>query len=96
MKENGNFERLGLSADFEICDDTQRTRIVKEIAAKLKLKKNETDDFDRAISVFKMGGGILKTGSDISGIKKPQDKKVIKFLYFITFLVDLNKKTLLH
>ena len=94
LKENGNFERLGLSADFEICDDTQRTRIVKEIAAKLKLKKNETDDFDRAISVFKMGGGILKTGSDISGIKKPQDKKVIKFLEFFndyqTTLKSLN------
>ena len=40
LKENGNFERLGLPSDFEICDDTQRTRIVREISTKLKLKKN--------------------------------------------------------
>lgn len=57
LKENGNFERLGLSSDFDICDDTQRTRVVKEVAAGLKLKKTETDEFDRAISVFKIGGG---------------------------------------
>ena len=60
LKENGNFERLGLSSDFEICDDTQRSRIVKEIATKMKLKKTETDEFDRAVSVFKIGGGIFK------------------------------------
>lgn len=60
LKENGNFERLGLSSDFEICDDTQRSRIVKEIATKMKLKKTETDEFDRAVSVFKIGGGTFK------------------------------------
>lgn len=60
LKENGNFERLGLSSDFEICDDTQRSRIVKEIATKMKLKKTETDEFDRAVSVFKIGDGTFK------------------------------------
>ena len=55
LKENGNFERLGLSSDFEICDDTQRTRIIREISNKLKLKKKETEEFDRGISVFKIG-----------------------------------------
>ncbi len=58
LKENGNFERLGLSADFEICDDTQRTRIVREIAQKLKLKrKKDADEFDKGISIFKIGKG---------------------------------------
>lgn len=61
LKENGNFERLGLSSDFEICDDTQRSRIVREIAQKLKLKKTETDEFDRGISVFKIGAGSFDT-----------------------------------
>lgn len=55
LKENGNFERLGLSSDFEICDDTQRTRIIRDISNKLKLKKKETEEFDRGISVFKIG-----------------------------------------
>lgn len=58
LKENGNFERLGLSADFEICDDTQRTRIIREITQKLKLKrKKDADEFDKGISIFKIGNG---------------------------------------
>lgn len=67
LKENGNFERLGLSSDFDICDDTQRTRIVKEVAAGLKLKKTETDEFDRAISVFKIGEGNF--GDEAADVK---------------------------
>lgn len=74
LKENGNFERLGLSSDFEICDDTQRSRIVREISTKLKLKKTETDEFDRAVSVFKIGGGEFN--SEIT------DKKLAKFKEF--------------
>lgn len=76
LKENGNFERLGLSADFEICDDTQRLRIVKEIATKMKLKKTETDEFDRAISVFKIGGGKFQ--------ENITDVKIKKFSQFFT------------
>lgn len=74
LKENGNFERLGLSSDFEICDDTQRTRIVREVATGLKLKKTETDEFDRAVSVFKIGEGVFK--DEIS------DAKINKFRQF--------------
>lgn len=70
LKENGNFERLGLSSDFEICDDTQRSRIIREISNKLKLKKTETDDFDRAVSVFKLGGGILDNSVVDTKIKR--------------------------
>lgn len=70
LKENGNYERLGLSSDFEICDDSQRTRIVKEISNKLKLKKTETEEFDRATSVFKISQGIIpETFTDVK-IKK--------------------------
>lgn len=57
LKENGNFERLGLSGDFEICDDAQRSRILKEIAAKLHLEQKTAEEFDRGVSVFKIGGG---------------------------------------
>ncbi|MDD3436235.1 MAG: UvrD-helicase domain-containing protein [Candidatus Gastranaerophilales bacterium] len=56
LKENANFEKLGLNADFEICDDTQRSRILREIAAKFDIKKTELDDFDRAVSVLKISG----------------------------------------
>ena len=71
LKENGNYERLGLSSDFEICDDTQRSRIVRELATKLKLKKTETDEFDRGVSVFKIGGG------DFNSAIATTDKKII-------------------
>ncbi len=73
LKENGNFERLGLSSDFEICDDTQRTRIIREISNKLKLKKNESEEFDRGISIFKIGKGRFNNS---------MDKKLEKFQIF--------------
>ena len=73
LKENGNFERLGLSSDFEICDDTQRTRIIREISNKLKLKKNETEEFDRGVSIFKIGK---------SQFNNSMDKKLEKFQIF--------------
>ena len=73
LKENGNFERLGLAWDFEICDDTQRSRIVREIAANLKLKKTETEEFDRAVSVFKISQGEFAPTAD---------KKLEKFKQF--------------
>ncbi len=34
IKENSNFERLNLTSDFEICDDTQRMRILRNITGK--------------------------------------------------------------
>ena len=72
IKENSNFERLGLDADFEICDDSQRLKIIKSIAG--KLTKTEIEDFDRAISVFKLQEGNLDTPS--------ADKKIEKFKDF--------------
>lgn len=54
LKENGNHEKLGLSDDFEICDDVQRSQILQEISYKMKIDKNLIGDFDRGISIFKM------------------------------------------
>ena len=74
LKENGNFERLGLSSDFEICDDTQRSRIINELANKMKLQKQDIDDFNRGISVFKMSGGSFEN--------KTKNIKINKFQSF--------------
>lgn len=86
LKENENFERLGLPSDFEICDDSQRTRIVKEISEKLKLKKNEFEDFARAVSAFKIGEGKFKTYSVNSDkgekVNGTADLKLKKFKTF--------------
>ena len=72
LKENSNFERLNLSADFEICDDTQRMRIIKSIAG--KNKKTDVEDFERAISVLKLQEGNTATPSG--------DKKLENFKAF--------------
>lgn len=72
IKDNSNYERLGLDADFEICDDTQRMRIIKSISG--KFTKTDLDDFDRAISVMKLQEGDINTPST--------DKKIEKFKGF--------------
>lgn len=76
LKENANFEKLGLNADFEICDDSQRSRILHEIGNKFEIKKTELEDFDRAVSVLKMSGGTLNALNPVN------DKKLAKFLEF--------------
>lgn len=72
IKDNSNYERLGLSTDFEICDDTQRMRILKSIDG--KFTKTELEEFDRAISVMKLQEGNINTPSI--------DKKIEKFKSF--------------
>ncbi len=72
IKDNSNYERLGLISDFEICDDTQRMRILKSIPG--KFSKTELDEYDRAISVMKLQEG------DIT--KSTSDKKMEKFKEF--------------
>lgn len=87
LKENGNFERLGLSPDFEICDDTQRSRITREIANKLKLKPKEAEEFDRAISVYKIGEGNLTNTNNV---------KIAKFaVYFNEYQNSLSEQNLI-
>ena len=72
IKENSNYERLNLPSDFDICDDTQRMRIIKNIQGK-NIKK-DLEEFDRAISVMKLQEGNIDTPSD--------DKKIEKFKQF--------------
>lgn len=83
LKENANYEKLGLNEDFEICDDTQRSRILRELAGKFDIKKTELDDFDRAVSVLKIGGGGVNVGAGVNeGLAPVKDKKLAKFLEF--------------
>ena len=80
LKENGNYEKLGLNADFEICDDSQRGRILREISQRLGIDKKVADEFDRAISTFKMNGGILP--------ENITDSKLRKFASFYKFYAE--------
>ena len=91
LKENGNYEKLGLSADFEICDDSQRGRILREISDRLHIENKSVEEFDRAVSVFKIEGGG-KYSSEI----KTADKKLEQFLkYFEAYRQTLKDNNLI-
>lgn len=84
LKENGNYEKLGLSGDFEICDDSQRSRILREIASKLNIEQKVAEEFDRAVSAFKMGGGVFT--------QEPSDVKLKKFKVYYSLYQDNLKE----
>ena len=88
LKENGNFERLGLNSDFEICDDTQRSRILKEVSSALKIKPKEAEEFDKAVSVFKLGEGTFN--DNITDIKLKKFSQ-----YFNCYQAELQKQNLI-
>ncbi len=89
LKENNNFERLGLTSDFEICDDTQKTKILKEAAQKFKISKDDFDDYIRAISIFKIGGGTFKNLPN-------SNQKLVKFkLCFEKYQLILKENNLI-
>ncbi len=84
LKENGNYEKLGLNGDFEICDDAYRNRILNEIGAKLSIQKKTLEEFDRAVSIFKMSGGIIP--------KFVNDSKLRQFIMFYKGYINKLKE----
>ena len=86
IKDNSNFERLGLNSDFDICDDTQRIRILKSIDG--KFTKKDIEEFDRAISVLKLQEGKIENAGN--------DKKVEKFrLFYSEYQKKLDEESLI-
>ena len=89
LKEDGNFERLGLPSDFDICDDTQRSRVLHNISSKFEkiIPKREMGDYDRAISVFKLSQGTLQ---------KTNDSKIQNFkMFFEAYQQELSEQNLI-
>lgn len=88
LKENGNYEKLGLSSDFEICDDSQRGRILRDISSRLKIDSKTAEEFDRAVSVFKIGQGRFSP--------QMQDAKLKRFrLYYELYQENLKEYNLI-
>ena len=79
IKENSNYERLGLPADFEICDDSARMRIIKTISKNLG-KGIKQEEFERGISIFKL-----------SNCKIPNNIPTSKLSKFIDFYNEYQK-----
>jgi DNA helicase-2/ATP-dependent DNA helicase PcrA len=79
IKENGNYTKVGLDENFEICDDTTKEKIIKELFFKLKIDEDKYENYLRCISIVK-----LSTNSDElhSKYKEIQD--------FYNFLNEYN------
>lgn len=83
LKENGNFTKLGLPADFEICDETKSYAIMNTISKQMHLSKDLLAEFERAISVFKMSGAKFNSETgEFDLIEGISDKKLLKFIDF--------------
>lgn len=54
IKENSNYSKLGLAENFEICDETQKQKIIRETLHKLKLDQENYENYEKAISVVKL------------------------------------------
>ena len=89
LKENGNYEKLGLSSDFEICDDSHRGRILRDISSKLKIESKTAEEFDRGVSVFKIGKGSFDS-CNISDVKLKKFK-----LYYDAYIDNLKEYNLI-
>ncbi len=56
IKENSNFSRIGLSSDFEVCDESERQKIIRESITFLGLNHDDYDKYEKAISALKLSG----------------------------------------
>ena len=89
LKENGNYERLGLSSDFDICDDTQKNRIIREVLKRVRIDEKDINEFTQALSVFKIGEGSFVNFND-------KNKKLSDFKkFFETYQLILKENNLI-
>ncbi|MCD7879755.1 MAG: ATP-dependent helicase [Candidatus Gastranaerophilales bacterium] len=56
IKENGNYIKIGLDENFEICDDNMKERIIKELFFNLKIDEEKYDNYIKAVSTVKLSG----------------------------------------
>lgn len=69
IKENGNHNLIGLDENFEICDDNEKEKIIKELFYKLKIEDDNYDNYLRCISILKLSGTNLNLHSKYKEIQ---------------------------
>lgn len=74
LKENSNFVKAGLDENFEVCDDTQRQRIMRELLSHLQLEQDDYDKYEKAVSALKL--------SNTEQVPYTNDHELQKFLKF--------------
>ncbi len=74
IKENGNYSKVNLDENFDICDEIFRQKIIREVIGELGLKYDEYEKYDKGISIIKFVDIELE----------PKDKDLKDFLAFYT------------
>ncbi len=81
LKENSNYSKLNLDADFEICDDNERQKIIREVLSRLNIEQDEYEKYEKGISTIKLCLVPLN--------QKSQHKEINSF---VDFYNDYNKE----
>lgn len=80
LKENSNFVKVGLDENFEICDDSQKQRILRELINHYQFNQDDYDKYEKAISTLKL-----------TNLKKRPYTKDLELKRFLNFYNDYNK-----
>lgn len=80
LKENSNFIKVGLDENFEVCDDSQKQRILRELINHYQFNQEDYDKYEKAISTLKL-----------SNLKKQPYTKDPELKKFLSLYNDYNK-----
>lgn len=79
IKENGNYNKIGLDENFEICDDNTKENIIRGLFYKLKIDDSLYENYIKCISDIKL-----------SCIKKELHSKYKEIQEFFNFFYTYN------
>ena len=88
IKENGNHNKIGLDENFDICDDSTKDRIMKELFYKLKIDDEKFDTYTKCIS------GVKLSMSKNIGVSKYEDIKKF-FQFYNAYNIYLKSQNML-
>ncbi len=80
IKENGSYINLGLDDNFDIIDDNQKEKIIKELFFKLKIDDDKFENYLRCISIVKLSLNEKEVTTKYKDIKE-----------FYNFIDEYNK-----
>jgi len=72
IKENGNYTKVNLTDNFEICDEILRQKLINETIGELRLNYEDYEKYDRSLSVIKF----------VNINSSPKTKELKQFLNF--------------
>ncbi len=80
IKENSNYSKLNLTDSFEICDDNEKQKIIREALLRLNIDQENYENYEKGISAIKLSAGEFNL--------KSRHKEINDF---IRFFKEYNK-----